>query len=114
MLVLQARTWARPAILNAAAAAAAATTARPPQQARGRAFSSSGTGGRRREQPSAAAPGNFGIVFDIDGVLVRGGKQIPGAKDVLEFLARAQSHPDPVKRVGGASGWFGVEDPGGS
>lgn len=55
--------------------------------------SSSGAGGRRRQQQG------FGIVFDIDGVLVRGGAQIPGAKDVLEYLARAQSHPDPAARI---------------
>ena len=47
---------------------------------------------------SGAAAG-FGIVFDIDGVLVRGGAQIPGAYEVLEFLARAQSQPDPDKRI---------------
>lgn len=90
MLLQRARAHAA----RAARTAAAAVQGRGRQRAAG--FrSSSGAGGRRRQEPSAG----FGIVFDIDGVLVRGGAQIPGAYEVLEFLARAQSHPDPEKRT---------------
>ena len=46
------------------------------------------------------APAGFGIVFDIDGVLVRGGTPIPGARNVLAYLAKLQKHEDPSKRVG--------------
>jgi hypothetical protein len=112
MLLLRARAWTQGRTQAAAAAAAAAVRNAIAQRARPqqRAFSSSGAGGRRREQPSfSSASSGFGIVFDIDGVLVRGGKQVPGAMDVLEHLAHAQTHPDPAKRVSNVRGllWGG-------
>ncbi|KAJ0393573.1 hypothetical protein P43SY_005142 [Pythium insidiosum] len=38
---------------------------------------------------STAAP-TFGVVFDVDGVLLRGKKPIPGAREVLEELKQQQ------------------------
>ncbi|TYZ61307.1 hypothetical protein PybrP1_010531 [[Pythium] brassicae (nom. inval.)] len=40
---------------------------------------------RSRSISSRAAP-SFGIAFDIDGVLIRGGKELPRARRVLESL----------------------------
>lgn len=48
---------------------------------------------------TSASPVPFAVAFDIDGVLVRGGNQIPGAGRVLEYLVEAQSNPNVARRV---------------
>lgn len=52
---------------------------------------------------SASAPSSastFGVVFDVDGVLLRGKTPIPGAREVLEEL-RAQQIPWAIMTNGG-------------
>ncbi|TDH69601.1 hypothetical protein CCR75_002573 [Bremia lactucae] len=49
--------------------------------------------------PSSSAP-SFGIAFDIDGVLIRGGHELPGAKRVLQSL-RANKVPHIFLTNGG-------------
>lgn len=48
---------------------------------------------------ASSSKGPFGIVFDIDGVLVRGGKPLPGAFNVLEYLGKKQQHKDIHRRI---------------
>lgn len=42
-----------------------------------------------RLSPKTATP-SFGVLLDIDGVLVRGRKPIPGAREALEMLRQSE------------------------
>ena len=42
-----------------------------------------------RLSPKTAVP-SFGVLLDIDGVLVRGRKPIPGAREALEMLRQSE------------------------
>lgn len=45
-----------------------------------------GTPESEPERPDRSITGKFAIAFDIDGVLVKGGKPIPAALDAMKYI----------------------------
>ncbi|KAL5353655.1 hypothetical protein ACLOAV_001694 [Pseudogymnoascus australis] len=77
--ILQA-SWARPVLRSAASASPAITTHRRHE----RQFRHQST--PRDNNTAVPAPPDFAFAFDIDGVLLRSSKSLPGASSTLRFL----------------------------